>query len=132
MVIITDAKGRIQWVNPSFTRVTEYTQEEVIGKNPGRLLQGQKTDRRAGRLVRAALWEGRSARVEMLNYTKYGRTFWVDLNIQPIFDATGKVERYIAIESDITERKQVEDALKESREHLSQIVEGNSICHLRS
>ena len=72
-VIITDAQGRVEWVNQAFTALTGYTQDELLGCSPGSLLQGPETDRdevaRISELVRA----GKSFVSEIVNYSKSGR-----------------------------------------------------------
>ncbi|HKB91175.1 MAG TPA: PAS domain S-box protein [Opitutaceae bacterium] len=114
IVIITDAEPvsepgpRIQYVNDAFVRRTGYSREEVIGKSP-RFLQGPKTQRDALDRIGAALKEWRPVREELINYKKSGEEFWLDLDIVPVADATGWFTHWIAIERDITERKQAED-----------------------
>ena len=116
VVIISDAHGRIEWVNDAFVELTGYTQDEVLGKSPGGFLQGPQTDRaeaaRIGQLVRA----GASFKSEILNYSKSGRKYWLAIDAQALRDAEGRLTNFIAIESDITERKAAERALQEAKE----------------
>lgn len=107
-VVITDPKSRIEWVNEGFTRVTGYTLEEAQGRVPGHFLQGPETDPKTVDRVRAAVKREEAINVEIINYHKTGRTYWLDIELRPIHDQTGKVVNFIAIESDITQRKLAE------------------------
>ena len=115
VVIITDPDGRIEWVNDAFTQLTGYALEEIAGRAPGGFLQGADTDReetaRIGRLVR----EGKSFRSEIVNYSKTGKRYWLAIDAQALRDGGGRLTNFIAIESDITERKASEQALREAK-----------------
>lgn len=116
-VIVADAQRRITWVNDGFTRMTGYTLEEALNKSPGRLLQCEKTDPEAARVMRDACRAGRSFRGEILNRSKDGREYWLDIDIQPQFDSEGVLTGFMAVNSDITElvlaRERAEQALRE-------------------
>ncbi len=118
LVVVTDAQGRIEWANESFYQVTGYTLEEVMGQKPGHLLQGPETSQEAMAKIRAALRQKQPFAGEILNYTKAGMPYWLYLQMNPIFDETGKLTQYIAIETDITEHKRMTRQLKESRQYL--------------
>ena len=113
-VVLTDEKGFIHWVNEGFTRLTEFTLAEAIGKIPGRLLQGPRTDPAVVQYMRKQLLNGESFSVELINYTKTGRAYWLAIEVQPIRDDFGNVTNFMAIESDITERKETERHLRET------------------
>ncbi|MDD5366138.1 MAG: PAS domain S-box protein [Gallionellaceae bacterium] len=121
-VVITDATRVIEWVNPGFTTITGYTLAEVAGRKPGDLLHGEETDPEAIRHIRSVLDAGQKVETEVINYTKSGRKIWMRLSIQPIFDRMGKVNRFIAIEQDITERKAGEEKLRDKEEEIRSIV----------
>ena len=105
MVVITDAAQRILWVNESFTRVSGYSAAEALGQRPGKLLQGEATDDATVALMREKLSQGAGfAQVEILNYTKSGKPYWVELAVKPVFDGAGGLQELIAIQSDITAR----------------------------
>jgi PAS domain S-box-containing protein len=101
-VTITDANGLIEYVNKSFTELTEYTFEEVKGKKPGDFLQGKETNPDTKKLIRQKLNEKVPFSVEILNYSKSGQRYWIALSVNPITDTSGKVLRFVAIQSDIT------------------------------
>ncbi len=102
-VIITDANRRITWVNAAFERITGYRLEEVLGKSPGALLQFDGTCPQTQAAMRDALLTGQSFKGEILNRSKQGREYWLDLDIQPIHNEAGELQGFMAIESEITE-----------------------------
>lgn len=114
-VIITDAKGVIEWVNLAFMRLTGYSPDQAIGRRPGELLQGPLTDLNAVASVREALRQGKHIDTELLNYRQDGSTYWVRMSIEPVCDDDGVTQHYIAIESDVSQQKAFEKALIEAR-----------------
>lgn len=109
MIVVTNRSREIQWVNPAYTAVTGWTLEEVRGKNPRSFLHGPRTSLKAASRLGELLRTGQSVKdFEMLNYKKSGEPYWVSLSIQPIVDRLGQVCEYVAIQVDITERKQRE------------------------
>ncbi len=127
-ILITEAKHldapgpELLYVNQAFTRITGYDLTEVLGRTP-RLLQGPKTDRSQLDKIRTALQEQKPVQVELLNYRKDGSEFWVELNIVPISNKAGQVTHWVALQREITERKQAEAALIESKQQISKILE---------
>jgi PAS domain S-box-containing protein len=115
-VLITEAKlidepgPRILYANAAFTRMTGYSVEEVFGKTP-RILQGPKTDRTGLDRIRAALTTYQPVRVELINYRKDGSEFWVEMSIVPMVNETGECTHWIAVQRNISERKQIEQEL---------------------
>ena len=105
-VLITNAQRRIEYVNPGFERLTGYSAAEVIGKNPGQILQGTHTDAETIKRIRHRLDRGEPFYDEILNYTKAGKPYWISLAINPVHDANGRVERFISIQANINETKQ--------------------------
>ena len=112
-VIITDRGGRIEWVNDSFTRVTGYSLDEVIGRKPGPVLQGPATSNEAIEYMRAELAAGRGFQTEVINYTKSGVPLYLTIHCQPLID-NGHISGFIAVETDTTERVRLETGLRES------------------
>lgn len=122
MVVIADGEGNIEWVNPAFERTTGYTLKEVIGRKPGTFLRGPLTDPEASTLMGEQLRLGKGFKnIELINYTKDRKPYWVSIEVQPVYDNVGKVNKFIAIESDITERKENQKALEERNEELVKI-----------
>ncbi len=104
-VVITDAAGAVQWVNQAFTRISGYTLAELRGRRPGSVLQGPETDPATVARLSAAIRAGESIEAEILNYARDGRTYWANLKIDPLRDGVGRVEGYIGIQNDVTERR---------------------------
>lgn len=104
---IDDAGPRILYVNGSFTRMTGYTREEVIGKTP-RILQGSKTDRRELDRLRKALETWQPCEITVINYKKNGEEFWIHMAINPVADKNGRYTHWVAIERDVTQSKNEE------------------------
>ncbi|MDY7226229.1 PAS domain S-box protein [Hyalangium rubrum] len=122
-VIITDAQGLTEWVNEGFTRTTGYTLEEVRGRRPGDVLQGPGTEARDVETMRQALRRGQGVSVELLNYTKAGDPYWNLIEIQPVHDEQGKLVQFVAIESDVTPRRHLEQQVALSVERLQLALE---------
>lgn len=107
-VIITDAKGAIQWVNEAFTYLSGYTLAELSGHRPDYLLLGPESDPATIARVSLALRKGQSVDAEILNYARDGRRYWVNARIDPLFDERGCLEGFIGILSDMTERRSLQ------------------------
>ena len=116
LVVITDASGRLEWVNEAFVKRTGYTLGEVIGRKPGDVLQGPETDRETVALIGKKLRHGESFKAQLLNYTKSGTPYWVEFHVTPIKDQSGIIVRFIAVQSDITELKRTQSELKIAKE----------------
>ncbi len=100
-IIITDAEGRILYVNPAFEETTGHTREEALGKNPN-ILKSGKQDREFYRqmwntLVRGEVWRGR-----LINKRKDGALYEEDATISPIKDEAGRIINYVAVKRDVT------------------------------
>lgn len=104
-VVLTDAEGRIQWVNDGFVRMTGWTLAEVQGRTPGSFLQGPETDPETVKFMSDQIHAGLGFKVEVLNYHKNGNRYWVSFELQPMHDADGKLTNFMAIESDVTQRR---------------------------
>ena len=123
MVVITDAQRRIEYVNPSYTRVTGWALEEVRGRRPGEVLHGPLTCQATAQEIRERLGRGESInQVELVNHRKDGEPYWVQLNIQPVHDERGEVTHYVAIQSDVTAQRQAREALEASERRLAEAL----------
>lgn len=122
-VIITDARGVTEWVNQGFERITGYTLAEAIGKRPGALLQGPDTDPSTIAFMNQNIRDGEGFKTEVLNYHKNGSTYWLTLNVQPVYDKQDQLIQFIAVESDITDRKTMEADLRASENRIRSILE---------
>ncbi|MCD4499546.1 EAL domain-containing protein [Chromobacterium vaccinii] len=109
-IIITDRNGVIQSVNPAFARITGYSREEALGKTPSLLKSGKQPPEFYQQLWRCLLRDGRW-QGEVVNRRKGGLLYTEHLSITAIRDANGECLHYVAVFSDITQRKQAEERL---------------------
>jgi len=107
---------RIVYANQAFTDLTGYSMAEVLGKTP-RILQGVGTDRESLDRIRAALTAQQPVRETVLNYTKQGDPYWLDLSIFPLHEGGHEVTHFVAIERDVTEAKLAELAYQDAAQH---------------
>lgn len=101
-VILTDPNQRIIWVNDDFTTMTGYSLGEAIGRIPGKILQGPKTEPEVIDRIRKAIQQRASFRDKLTNYRKNGEPYLCKLVIHPIFDRHQVLTNYIAFEVDAT------------------------------
>lgn len=125
-IIITHPDGTIAWVNSAFEQLTEYSLEEVVGKSPGELLQGEDTDANTVALLSQSVRSHSPVRVEILNYTKSWRPYWVELELSPVFDENGELLRFIAVERDITDRREMEKRLSSALDKSKKATQAKS------
>ncbi|MDC8446144.1 MAG: PAS domain S-box protein [Nitrosomonas sp.] len=116
LVMITDPDRKIIWVNHSFEKILGYHANEVIGRNPASFLQGPETSSETIREISRSLKNTGSFSGEILNYTKRGEKIWLYLNITAVYDDTGKLINYVAVENDITLIKLAEQRLQQTVE----------------
>ncbi len=111
-VVITDAKGRIEWVNEGFTHISGYNKDEVIGKTPGSFLQREGSERPARDQMRECIGRGKGFEAEILNYSKAGLAYIVHIECQPLVDKNGTLTGFMAIERDITRTRRSSNLLE--------------------
>ena len=119
-ITIADARAPdrpLIYVNEGFERLTGYPAESVLGRNC-RFLQGAGTDAETVAELRDAIDNARPCTVEILNYRKDGTPFWNRLAITPVTDAGGDVTHFIGIQSDVSERRRAEDAVRAANRKL--------------
>lgn len=107
------------YINEGFERLTGYSASAMLGKNC-RFLQGGETDPETVEQIRVALATGRECTVEILNHKNDGEPFWNRLSLTPVRDSSGVVTHFIGVQSDITNRKNVEEALREANQQLEE------------
>jgi len=124
-VMITDAQGRIEFVNPKFSQVTGYTADEVVGATPAILKTGETPPETYAELW-ATITEGRVWEGVFHNRRKDGELYWERASIGPIKDEQGAITNFIGIKEDITEQKRLEGALRHAHkmEAVGQLAGG--------
>lgn len=115
LVLIASPSGTIEWANEAFCRVMEYRLNEVVGRNPAHILTGSETDRRTLVRIRRAMTDGRSIVTDIVNYSKSGRKYHLQVEIQPVHGADGKIENFIAVQTDITARVETDRQLRRAK-----------------
>jgi len=114
-IVITDPNGKINWVNQGAVSQSGYSEEELIGKQTGGIFRGPDTDEADIQSILNAIKEGIPAQLDMLNYNKQGDPYWVNVDLQPIYEGD-IVDRFIIIETDITDQ-----ILEQQSELLSEL-----------
>jgi len=113
-VVITDLDGHIVYVNPKFCQVTGYEYEEVVGKNP-RVLKSGFTSYKEYKKLWETITSGGTWHGEFRNRKKDGQFFWETASIAPVKNEHGDIINFVAVKEDVTERRAVEDQLRQSQ-----------------
>ncbi|MEQ1530049.1 MAG: PAS domain S-box protein [Methylococcales bacterium] len=121
-VMITDRNGKIEYVNPKFTELTGYSAAELLGQNPKMLQSGSMPAAHYqamwNTLLNTGEWQG-----EIENKKKNGDLYWAYESVSAIKNNDGDITHYLAVEENITHRKEIESALTESEERFRQMAE---------
>ena len=127
-VIITNRAGTIEYVNPHFSQVTGYAIEECLGRNP-RILRSGLHQPEFYRHLWKTLDEGKVWKGEFCNRKRDGSLYWEFASIAPVTDAQGKITHFVAIKEDITERRRIEQALRESERRAKMAMDLALLVH---
>ena len=124
-VIIADAYGKIEWANTSFINMSGYSMEDIIGKKPGHLLQGEETNLETVSYMKDRIDKGLPFNCEVINYSKHGEKYWVRIQGQALYNKKGEMIKFFAIEENVTKKKELEqqreflvDSLAKSNKEL--------------
>ncbi|QYZ65097.1 MAG: histidine kinase [Gammaproteobacteria bacterium (ex Lamellibrachia satsuma)] len=118
IVLITDRQGKIEYVNPKFSEVTGYLQDEVFGEYPSLLKSGETSNSEYETLWQA-ISHGGEWRGEFHNRRKNGELYWETAVISAIRDTNGEITNYLAVKEDITERKRLEQEVETRNRELA-------------
>ncbi|MEF8827380.1 MAG: bacterio-opsin activator domain-containing protein, partial [Halapricum sp.] len=125
-IFITDTDGTIEYANPAIEGLTGYDREEVVGQNPRIWKSGEHDgefyEEMWKTIADGEIWEG-----EIINERKDGERCWVDMTIAPITDESGEIERYVAVDTDVTDRKERERRIQRQNEQLQRLNTTNRI-----
>jgi two-component system cell cycle sensor histidine kinase/response regulator CckA len=111
-VVITDPSGQIEYVNPAFTRITQYGSDEVLGKNP-RLLKSGKHDPEYYQDLWETIRKGEPWHGEIVNQRKDGTHYTEQMSITPVRDGTGEITHFVAVKQDVTEHRKLEEHVRQ-------------------
>jgi PAS domain S-box-containing protein len=120
-VMITDVRGRIEYVNPYFTKLTGYSAGEALGRNP-RLLKSGRHPLRFYAEMWAELTAGKTWRGMLRNRKKNGEHYWEQVIISPVVDEPGRITHFVAVKSNMTELKRAERVLRETNIQLDEAL----------
>ncbi len=129
IVIITDARDQIEWVNQSFTRITGYTLDDARGRRPRELLNRADTEDSADYRAAAARWRAGEAisDVPLKLYRKDGTPYWASVEIRPVHDERGAVTHFVHIQDDITAQRLADEERRRLAQHLQMANEAAGI-----
>jgi PAS domain S-box-containing protein len=116
-IVITDASGCIQYVNPRFEEVSGFSAAEAIGRNP-RLVKSGRMPAATYEELWGAISSGGEWSGELLNRRKDGGLFWEWASISAVRNAAGRIQNYVAVKEDITERRRAAEVLKQTEQQL--------------
>ncbi len=123
LVLIADPQGRVEWVNDAFIHLTEQTAGQVRNRPIESLFDNPAADRATLEQIRAAVQARTDFHLETVQSTKSGRLYWLELDGQPVLDRHGHLTHFIVIAFDVTERKHLEEQLRQDEEQLRQILQ---------
>jgi len=101
-VVIANAGGFIVWVNAAFTRMCGYNSDELLGRRPGHILSGELSEKRPREVLNHAIQRQVPVLTRMVNYTKSGKPYWVEIHLEPIHNINGRLTGFISVERDVT------------------------------
>jgi PAS domain S-box-containing protein len=123
-IILTDNKqpdNPIVYCNAAFEKITGFERTEIIGHNC-RFLQADDRNQKERKILRDSIKNGLECAIEIRNYKKNGDLFWNDLYVAPVKDANGEVIHFIGVQNDITDRKKVEQDLRQQKVSMEKVI----------
>lgn len=114
-ILITNSSGSIEYCNPKFTEITEYTNEEIIGKTPN-VLESNKQSKELLLTIWELLLNGKAWKGEFNDKKKYGESYWSNIAISPVIDEEDQLKHLVLVYEDITEQKQILSELVKAKE----------------
>ncbi|MFI5346583.1 MAG: PAS domain S-box protein [Elusimicrobiota bacterium] len=127
-VVITDARGAIEFVNRKFTDISGYSADEAIGRNP-RMLKTGETCAQEYRALWETISSGRNWNGIFHNRRKNGDTYWEAAIISPVRDADGEIRHYICIKEDLSDKRSLEQQLRQAQKMDSLGALAGGVAH---
>jgi PAS domain S-box-containing protein len=121
-IVITDARGTIQYVNPAFTAITGYSAPEALGRNPS-LLKSGRHDLKYYESLWKTILVGQTWQGEVVNRRKDGTLYTEQMSITPVRNGTGAITNFIAIKEDVTKRGAAQEELAREQNLLGTLMD---------
>ncbi|MGL6258853.1 PAS domain-containing sensor histidine kinase [Vibrio sp. WXL210] len=125
-ITICDAHGRVIWVNRASQDINGFQLDDLMGKHYIEHLFSVDDNQEIKAKFKSAIDQQQPCQIELVNYRKSGERYWADINLMPLFDTAKQVSHLIAIERDISDRKQKEQALKASTKSANRANQAKS------
>jgi len=125
----TNHKGKIISVSSAFCKISGYDKKELIGK-PHNIIRHQDTSKELFEQMWQKIQNGEQFTADIKNHKKDGGYYWVNTNIEPVFDNKGLVKSYIAIKHDITDKIDLEDAIEKNRIKDKQLMHQSRLAQM--
>lgn len=126
-VIISDAHGRVEWVNEAFTKISGFHLDEIKGRKPKEFLQGDDTTEFDRNVLKNALWNKEDVELTVVNYTKDGHPYYNQLEIISVFNEEGEHTNFIALQKDITTEIATQQEMLRMNSRFEMITEKSMI-----
>ena len=123
-IFILDKDFRFEYVNPSFTKLSGFSKEELLNRTVAELFNNENLPESKNEII-ISLLNGEKWQGELLTFNKNGTTYWANTIAAPYKDDSGNVEGYIIIQQDTTERRKMEVSLKESEQFYRTLIENS-------
>ena len=111
-IVFTDAKGKINWVNKAFEKITGYSIKEIISKEYGSFFNSISTNKATNEMIEQKIKNQESFITELITFNKNGNSYWATIEAQPFFDDDGETEGWFSFYNNISEKKSEEEHLK--------------------
>jgi len=125
-ILLTDTDGTIEYANPAVESVVGHDPDAVVGENPRLWKSGEHDEdfyaEMWDQISSGSVWEG-----EIVNQTRSGEHCWVDMTIAPVTDDDGDIERYVAVERDVTDRKERQHRIEQQNDRLDRLNNTNEV-----
>ena len=121
-IIITDAEGRIEYVNAAFTRSSGYPRDEAVGQRPGTLLGSGQTPKASHIALWQAITSGQAWQGEFINRRKDGGQYIDAASVAPVRRPDGTISHYVSMQRDVTDQNRLSRELDSHRHHLEILV----------
>jgi diguanylate cyclase (GGDEF)-like protein/PAS domain S-box-containing protein len=126
-VIVTDAEGKVEWINDALSRMTGWTIDDLRGIAPAELLSGPETNAVTAETIVRTLESGQTYRGEILNYRRDGSTLWLDVNITPVLGDGGRRSHSVSILRDVTVKRAAAQRMVELSTAVEAAMDGIAV-----